>query len=279
MNSTIEQTKQEMINVKNNQDALVDLNSTSKVSIWNLFLFIIAFCFQDLRKYFDAHRQDVLDSLNNQKSCTLPWYRTKAMEFQYGFDLITDSDKYDNTNSTEDEISAAKIIRYAAVNESEQIGRIIIKVAGEENDKLTPISDEQKTSLEAYFQEVKAAGDKITVINYLADKLFLNMKIFIDPLVLTQSGVSISSGSTPVEDAILEFMKELPFDGELILQSLIDKVQNVQGVKIAHLVSAQTSWLDPDSQTYGNPELIEVKRIPESGYFEVDNYENIEYVV
>ncbi|CAA0238930.1 conserved hypothetical protein [Tenacibaculum maritimum] len=74
-------------------------------------------------------------------------------------------------------------------------------------------------------------------------------------------------------------MKELPFDGELILQNLIDKLQKVDGVKIAHLVEAKSSSLNPNTSEHGIASIIEVKRIPESGYFEIETFENIEYVV
>lgn len=279
MSKSVQEIKNEMIVVKDNENTLTDLNSTSKVSVWNLFLFIIAFCFQDLRSYFDAHRDDVIERLNNQKSCTLAWYRTKALAFQYGFDLITDTDVFDIEGAAEATISASKIIKYAAVNDGDTPGTIVIKVATESNEKLSQITAAQKTSLEAYFAEIKAAGDKISIINYIADKLFLTFQIHIDPLVLNQTGVSILNGNKPVEDAILEFMKELPFNGELVLQSLVDKIQQVEGVKIAHLVAAKSSWLNVETQLHGTPTLINVKRIPESGYFEVENYDDITYVV
>ena len=165
MEKNIQEIKDQMIIVKNNQSELADLNSTSKVSIWNLFLFIIAFCFQDLRAYFDAHRIDVTDVILNQKSCTLPWYRIMALEFQHGFDLLIDSDKFDNTDATLEEIDNSKIIKHATATDGDRPGTIIIKVAGEQNDKLVQISDLQKTSIEAYFAEIKGAGDRITIIN------------------------------------------------------------------------------------------------------------------
>ena len=82
-----------------------------------------------------------------------------------------------------------------------------------------------------------------------------------------------------MEDALKEFMRELPFNGELVLNSLIDKLQKTEGVKIPHLVSAASKWIDNDGVTYSNFENISVKKIPVSGYFEIENFDNIEYVV
>ncbi|CAA0153160.1 nucleotidyltransferase [Tenacibaculum maritimum] len=275
----VKDTQNKMIAVKENETALADLNSTSKVSIWSLLFFIVAVCTGDLRDYYKDHRKYVDDRLANQKAGTLPWYRSMAVVFQNGFDLIPQTNKFDNQAATNEEIAASKIIKYATANDGEVKGTIVIKVATEKNGKLSPITDEQEESLEKYFEEIKWAGDAITIINHLADKLFLNLRIYRDPLVLDATGLSIRNGNKPVEEALQEFMKELPFDGELILQSLIDKLQLVEGVKIAHIVEAKSSSLDPDLDTHGTPALIEVKHIPASGYFEIETFDNISYVV
>lgn len=277
--SEIQDIKNQMIAVKENETALQDLTSVSKVSIWLHLFFIVASCIIDLRKYFTAHRAYVDDRLANQKAGTLPWYRAKALEFQYGFDLITDRDKFDNGTATEQEIEDSKVIKYAAVNEGDKPGTIVIKVATEVNEKLATLPTEVEASLKEYYKEIGFAGDRITIINHLADKLFLNLKIYVDPLVLDTSGTSKLFGGKPVEDALQEFMKELPFNGELVLQSLVDKLQLVEGVRIAHIQEVKSSSLDANSGTHGTPQVINVKQIPVSGYFEIENFDNISYVV
>ncbi|WP_233860986.1 nucleotidyltransferase [Tenacibaculum piscium] len=275
----VQEIKNKMIAVKENESSLKDLNSTSKVSIWNLFLFIVAFCFQDLRSYFDAHRKYIDYRLAHEKAGTLPWYRIMALAFQNGFDLSTDTDKFQNETATSEEIDASKIIKYATANDGEVAGTIVIKVATETNGKLSRITPQQEESLKQYFEEIKFAGDDITVINHLADKLFLTLKIYRDALVLDETGMSILHGNKPIEEALQQFMKELPFDGELILQSLVDKLQAIKGVKIAHIVEVKSSSLDASKDTHGTPQLIEVSKIPASGYFEIETFENISYVV
>ncbi len=275
----VEEIKQKMIRVKNHQKALKELNSQSKTAVWNLLIHIVAFCFSDQRKYFDAHRKEVEISLNNQKSGTLSWYRSKALVFMYGFDLIFDTDKFNTSNATEEQIKKAQIIKYAAVNNAEKAGHIIIKIAGENGGVLSPISGIQEESVKAYFKEIAFAGDRITVINYKADLLLLTIDIYRDPLVLTEDGTSILNGNKPVEDAIKEFLKRLPFNGELILQSLVDVIQLCEGVEIVDLKSAKSSWLNVSIDDYGAPTEISVKRIPKSGYFKVEDFKNIRYVV
>lgn len=280
--STVQETKNKMIAVKNQQSALVNLNSSNKVSIWNLLLFIVASCFQDQRKYFEAHRKYVDYRLANQKAGTLAWYRQKALAFQWGFMLIKNTDKFDNSSHTNQEIEDSKIIKYATANNGEAKGTIVIKVATEVNGELSTISPEQETAIKEYFKPEKGvafAGDEVVLINHIADKLFLNLRIYVDALVIDKTGLSNHLGTRPIEEALQGFMKELPFNGELVLQSLVDKLQVIEGVKIAHILEVKSSSLDPTMNTHGTPSLIEVSRIPASGYFEIENFDNIEYVV
>lgn len=251
----------------------------SLVSFENIVIDIVAFAIFMHEQLFDQHKKEVDTTLYNQKSGALPWYRTKALAFQYGFDLFPDTDKFINSGASEEQIEASKIVKYAAVNESDTEARVIIKIAGENNGSLAPITEEQKQSFEAYLQEIKYAGVKPTVINFPPDKLFLTLRIYRDPLVLDSNGMSIQNGNYPVEDAIREYMKELPFNGEFVLASFVDKLQVAEGVKIPHLERVQTSWIDPEIGDYGDPTYIEVKKIPESGYFEVETFDNITYVV
>jgi len=201
------------------------------------------------------------------------------LDFQYGFDLLPDSDKFNNAGATAEQIAASKIVKYAAVGESSEDSRVIIKIAGESNGILAPITNAQRLAFESYINEVRYAGVKVTVINYLPDRLYLNLKIYRDPLLIDAQGNWILNGGKPVENAIKAYMKQLPFNGELVLAHLVDALQKVEGVLIPHVVSADSSWIDPVVNGYGQPQPINVKTIAVSGYFEVVNFSNITYVV
>lgn len=250
----------------------------SLLSLENILFEIVAFAFFLHELIFDQHSAEVDQKLLNQKSGRATWYRTMALRFQYGFDLLPDSDLFDNSNATDDQVEASKIIKYSAVEESDSESRLILKIAGETNNELAPIQAQQREAFDAYLNEIRFAGVKITVINYEPDRLYLSLRIYRDPLVLDDNGQSILTGEKPVEIAINEFMKELPFNGELIIQSLVDKLQQVPGVRIAHVLNVETSWIDPAIDDYGAPEQVDVKRIAVSGYYKVVNFDNIEYV-
>jgi hypothetical protein len=260
-------------------ERLIMLNTVSKVAIYRLIVFIVAYSTWLLELLFDTHDLEVSAKLENQKSGRLAWYKTMALRFQYGFDLVTDKDYFVNGNATLEEIEASKKIKYCAVNESADESRVIIKIAGENDEFLSPITAEQKQSFEAYVKEIKWAGVDTTVVNYLPDRLFLNIQIKRDALVLDNSGMSIQNANYPVNEAIQDFMKELPFDGDLRLSALVDKLQKVPGVLDATLVSAESSWINPELNGYGVPQPIFISKVAESGYFQVVTFDNISYVV
>lgn len=277
MARSIQEIQELIYQAKTQEPALNELNSTSKVAIWRLWIYIISVAIWSLEKLFDLHRTDIDKRLSELKPHTARWYRSKALAFQYGFDLLPDSDKFNNVGHTEEAIEASKIVKYSAVIESKNEGRLIVKIAGEQGEQLQPITDTQKQAFEAYLSEIKDAGVRLSVVNYQPDNLHLKMKIVYDPLVLDSNGQSILHATKPVETAIKDYLKRLPFNGELVLAHLIDALQQAEGVKIPHLVLAQSKNITSGGE-YGAFETIEISKIPTAGYFTIDNFNDITYV-
>lgn len=281
----IEDIKKEMTNNFINNDEIKRIynitagksfeDEFSVVSLESILFYIVAFSMWTLEKLFDIHVSEVDDKLAVLKPHSLKWYRNKAKAFQLGFSLLTDSDVFDNANASFEQIENSKIIKYAAVTEATTESRLIVKIATEIDEKLQPITDEQKEAFDAYIGEIKDAGVAITVINYLPDQLRLAMTIYYDPLVIDSTGNGILTGGRPVEDAIQQYLKELPFNGELVLAHLVDKLQLVKGVVIPHVVAADSRWIE--NNAYNNFSPIDVRKVPESGYFEITDFSLITY--
>lgn len=256
------------------------LTSTSKTAIWRNLLWVFSFLIWTHEQIFETHKKETAKMIEEDKAHTAKWYRKISLAFQYGFSLLVDSDQFNQSGFTDEQIEKSKIIKYCAIEELKEQSRLIIKIATETGNVLQPITEEQKASFEYYISEVRDAGVKTTVINYLPDKLQLFLKIKRDPNVIDSNGVSIIMGTEPVKEALQAFMKELPFNGELILNKLVDKIQIVEGVVNPHLINAKTAWIDPEIGNYGSFENIEISKIPISGYFSID-WQNtkIDYVV
>ncbi len=259
MARTISQIQQSIIDTKNAQPVLNDLSSTSNVSVWMLWTYVVAVCQWVLEKLFDAHREEVSQLLAKQKPHTLQWYVSKVKEFQYGVALPAGSDTYLSISSD----PAIAIISYAAAVELTNMIRI--KVASGTVGSLAPITTAQLTATTAYMQQIKDAGVRIQLTSGNADNLKLTLKIYYDPLVLDATGARLDGTSvSPVKDAINLFLASLPFNGVFIVNKLIGALQQIDGVVIGHVISALANYASLPYTSIG------IEYTPDAGYMKLD---------
>ncbi|MDB0600684.1 nucleotidyltransferase [Tenacibaculum maritimum] len=293
----IEEIQNEMLTAKDNKIELAELQDTttvtnifqkfwnytfgtsrssSRVAIWRLWVYVVSYCIWTLETLFDIHSSEIDKKLSELKPHTLRWYRNKALAFQYGFDLFEDSDKFNNDSATQEQIELSKIVKYSAVTEASDESRLIIKIATQENGILSPVNEVQHEAFKTYVSEFKDAGVPITIINFLPDRLRLNIRIVRDALVLNNNGMNRLTGTFPVNDMINDFLKSLPFNGQLSIQKLEAKILEVEGVKDLNLDLAETAWIDSNGMSYGTWNPIDISVIPVSGYFTVNLTEDNE---
>lgn len=266
MARTITDIKKEMTDVFIANDtikALYDLDSSksfdaqfSTVSLESILFYVVAVAVWTLETLFDRHKQEVTELISELKPHTRNWYRNKALMFQFGQPLIPDTDTYDNTGLTAEEIAARQVVKYAAVVEVAAV--VYVKVAGGKEGNRQPLSDEQCTALKAYFKEVKDAGVALSVVNQAADRFGITIDIYYNPQVFNSKLERLDGTGTTVHDTIIDFVENLQFNGEYRNSALINALSGVEGVELVDLHSATA-----------NGEPIRAKCIPASGYFKV----------
>ena len=272
--------------IASNKD-LAALNSTSKTAIYRLIAFAVSFAIFVLEQMFDLHKTQIDQAIYDNKPGTTRWYRNMALKFQDGFKLLTDDDEFDNTHIvngqsvsyTTDEIEASKIIKYCSVKQSLESSRLIIKVAGESGSTLVQLTTAQIERFRFYIGEIVFAGVKVLTINNPADKLLLNLRVYRNPLLIDAFGISVKNGGNPVDAALKTYMKNLPFDGELVINDMIDYLRDVPGVQNVHVISAQSSYKDLVTGLFTAFKEIDVETIPIAGYFAIETTSIISYVV
>ena len=106
-----------------------------------------------------------------------------------------------------------------------------------------PLSTLQKNAFQAYINKRKPGGVNVHIISNAPDELRLYITINFNPLVLSDTGEPLlSPGIFPVEDAIQEHIKNLPFNGALDLMRVIDVIELVPGVDSAYITDAQARY-------------------------------------
>lgn len=270
MARTIDEIQQGIITTLSDNGITISTSRTSRRRLWT---FVVAVCMWTLEMLFDQHRVEVTGLIDLLKPHSLKWYANKAREFQNGYELVHDEDYYDNSQLTEEQVAASKIVSYSAVVEQSKALRL--KVARIVDGDLGPLTDNQKQSFTEYMARIKDAGVRLIIDSLPPDGLKLSLIVYYNPLVLNPDGNRIDGAVIdPVGKAVRNYLLSLPFNGTLVLAYLIDALQQVEGVVIPHLVSAQAQ--------YGNFPYtsFDVKYNPDSGYlrFLVDTDLHIEYV-
>lgn len=276
-----------ILDLKNKNTVLSAVNSTSKTSLWRQLLEVVSTAYWAFVQVRDLHDKETDVLIQEQKVPNLRWYRNKALSFQYGFDVVPDTDIFKSTiqvegvdvDATDEQIEASKVIKYCAVDRKVIGNRasLIIKIAGEENGEIVQTSDEVKNALKKWFEVdgAAAAGDVITYINYKGDILSFSVDVYVNPLVLMSDGRHKINLNYPVEEAIKTYLKNLPFNGEFDVQKFEAAILETEGVLKLKTNKVESKWIVPeggDADGYGLFQPITVYKLPESGYFKVEDF-------
>lgn len=260
MARTIAEIQQRIIDAKLSSPELEALDSTSNVAIWKLWTYIIAVAQWVLEQLMDKHVTEVATIISEGRAHTLLWYVTRAKQFQYGYTLEPESDRYVDVST----LPEVLIVKHAAAVELTNMIRI--KVAGTTAGALAPLSSGELTALTAYMEHIKDAGVRLQVTSGPPDTLRLALNIYYDPLVLSSTGERLDTTSdTPVKDAVNAFLLSMPFNGLFVLNSLIKALEKVDGVVICQVVNASATYA---SLPYTD---IPVEYTPDAGYMLLDD--------
>lgn len=246
---TLETIQQQIIDTLASNNIVVSNNMFSRRRLWT---YVVAFSIFTLEKLFDVFKTEINLTIENLKPGTRDWYKQMVLNFQYGHNLIIDSDEYDNSGFTQQQIDSSKIVKYCAVTDKGDI--LSIKVATSSGTELEPLSNAQLLALQAYIQKIKYGGVFISLVNETADSIKFSATIFYNPMLIDGNGVDNLSGVAIVKNAIENHLRTLSFNGVFSTQALIDDLQKVEGV------------------VYATPSLVEVKSSVAAAYEEVETY-------
>ena len=266
MARTIDEIYLSIIQAKSTYAELDELDSTSKVSVYNLWAYITAVVMWTLENLFDLHKAEIEQKIATLKPHNPRWYREISLQFQYGQSLNPETGEYDNTGLTAEQIEQQRIIKQSAVTEVD--GRLRIKVATEFNGEFVQLDGDQLPAFKEYMSQKKDAGVRITSDSLPPDMLKLELDVWYNPLVLRADGARIDgTDQKPVITAIERYLKKLPFNGEYANTKLTDELQKVDGVVYPVLKTSQAKYgLLPYTQ-------IDEKYIPDAGFLRIDEAE------
>lgn len=205
--------------------------SFSSVSLENIIFFVVAACCHVLETIFELYINDVDEKISMAVVASVPWYYKMAMSFQYGDKLVLNEKTQQYEYAEIDE--SKQVVKYAAVRDRGTSVQILVN--GDEKGEPVALADNVLMVFKQYMNRVKVAGIVLGISSKASDKLSIEAKIYIDPLVLTQQGMSLSDGSKPVEIAIKDHLKNITFGGTFNKTKLINAILAVDGVEDVEL--------------------------------------------
>ena len=249
------------------KDGLTFEDQFSDVSLEAIIFDDVATALWVNQQLFEQHKIDISAILNEQMSGTANWYAWKAKQFQFGQELVFETDYYDNTGLTSEQISSRQVVKYAAAVESLDKSILYLKIATESNGNRQPLPAAQLTAFKNYLNAYQYAGVRIIVINDQPDDMKLTIDIYYDPQVLDEVGKRLDgNANTPVQDAIRNYLKNLPFNGMYTNQALVDTLQVLDGVDVAEIKFAASRY-----GAYTQFTEINAREIAHAGYYQISD--------
>lgn len=222
-------------NFKSIANSVIRGLSKSKVAIWRLMMFVFAYGLWMQEQLYDIFKSEVNVLTTNREFGQLPWYVTKAKEFQLGDQLVWLNDKYYGYSTINEDL---QIITQAAATVSN--GVVYVKVAKGSIGSLEKLSTDESSAFERHMKGsqlpysedgIAPAGTQLTIISSDPDEIKFSIQVFYNAIVLDSNGVLLSDGTTePVEDAITNYIQQIPFDSKFRLIDFVDAIQAAQGV-------------------------------------------------
>lgn len=225
-------------------------------SVENILIYVWAVCAWTIEQLVSRHKEEVTAELEELIAHHPKWYRDKVLRFMAGKELEQDSDTYDTTGMSEGDIAAARVVKHAVAMESKDASLLTIKVAGESGGVRKPITEEQEKQLKAYINEIKDAGVRTALVNMEADTFGCTVDVYYNAML------EPDTVQTTCRDVICDYIENLPFNGEYTNMALIDRLQEVEGVKIVELLESTAKAANENTTTQINARLT-----PAAGYF------------
>lgn len=196
---------------------LTALSSGSRVAIWRLLLWCVAYVHKIQQDNFDAFRVEVDGLAKDGHFGTRRWFVSRAKAWQSGH--VLQFTALDAGYAVDD--PAARIVTQAAV--VELANTVIVKVAKAAGTGLAKLSTDELVAINDYFQELRPPV-QVAVLTA-------------DPDLVRVLGAVVYDGQTPlagvqagVQFALAQYLKTLDFGGVVSVTGLRAAILSVEGV-------------------------------------------------
>lgn len=250
----------------------------SRASIENILFEIVAYCGWVILGLFDLFKADVIEYRTNQSPFNTRAIVRLAKSYLHGYTLEGETDKYNTSGLTAEQIAAAEIVKHAACSQVlDGFGKpfLRLKMAGETDGELRQLTAPEMEGVEAYMNVVQPAGVKIVKESNAPDQIRMGWKVYYNPLLLNANGDRVDGTAQDVGRAVIkEYLTKIVFNGTYAPQNHEVFVKSTDGIELCLIQYVQTKYAGYDWSTVNDIAT------PDSGYYRFANNSDlvIEYV-
>lgn len=225
----------------------------SKVSFEALIINIVALACYLVERTFATTTDEVDAAINARYVASIPWFRDQALGYQDGYDLVFNDATRSYGYAVDD--PDARIIAYAAAREIDgEVRKVQILVS---KDQKEPLTDDELSRFSHYMRRISPAGTRLDFVSKASDKLQISAQINYNPLLLTSEGKRLTDGTSPINEAIEQYIDSIKYGGVFNKTKLVDAIQNAEGVTDVILRSVYTStasgvFVELDGNSYAS---------------------------
>ncbi len=212
MARSISAIKQTIVDAKNAESALSDLNNPSQAAVYNLWMYITAVAIFIFEGLLDLFKTQMDIQISNSGVWTDKWVQSEAFKFQYDANipqivqLIDFVPSYNPLDTTKQIISRASVSTLSNRTVSVKVATL---------DPPQALDALQLTSFQGYLDIISPAGVQYNTISLPPDELLVGATVYYD-------GQYSSQIQTNVINSLNAYMANIDFDGQVTL-SLIEK--------------------------------------------------------
>lgn len=206
---------------------LNELNSDSKVSVFNAWAWIIGTAIYSFEVILDTFKYDIDASITNRINGTPAYYTTALLNYQEGDSLVISEDGMKFGYAQID--TAKRIITKASYQETSLSGTsldklLLLKVATGPSDNLQPITQEQVSQVTSYMNSIRFAGVNLQVVSRIGDILIPRLTIYHD------GALDNTTMLNNIKTAIYSFIQNMSFDSAFYITKFHNAILEVPHV-------------------------------------------------
>lgn len=226
MARAISEIYKEIIAEKDKRLELSDIQSDSKVSIFNGIAWTVAAAIYSFETIMDVFTVDMNNALQERINGTPSYYVNSLLKYQHGDKLKIREDGLGFGYEKVDE--AKRIVTQASYqedsNEQSLDTKLILKVATGTNGKLSPLTPDQLMMVASYVNQIKFAGTTIEVVSRKGDIIIPRLTVYHDGALPEETMRS------NIDNALNSFIMETKFNSAIYVSNIVNCLMSIEHV-------------------------------------------------